>query len=225
LSKRNAKHFIKKINNSDFYYTISNDPKDFRRFYNNMYLPYVRKRYYNVLLKLEYSLLKHNFSNGELLLIKEGNHVVAGGIINYSIMKGQPRGTQLGVSEGNFDLVKKGALIAYYYYAIQHLTKNGFKNFNIGPARPFWEDGVLKHKLLWSAQLSYKNSNAYAFCINSKNKYMLAFLANNPFLCVHNRSLCLAIFKNAPENKSKFSKLSDQKLQRLGIRNRLFYSI
>ena len=71
--------------------------------------------------------MKKSFESGELLQIKEGQEIVAGVIIDYKVMDEMPRITILGVLRGDFNYVKRGAIIALYYYTIQYLKEGNHK--------------------------------------------------------------------------------------------------
>jgi len=182
-----------------------------------MYRPYVSERYKNSLVNISYDTIKDNFEKGELILIKDGQKVIAGGIINYSIMNGIPRGTQLGVYQGDNNYVKKGALSAYYYFAIKYLREKNFHKFSLGGTRPFYNDGVLRHKLSWGAKIIDESSNAFLFCLLSNKKSLKTFLSNNPFICTNHNNLLLAIFDHETSDDVKKLTVAEEKLNSCGI--------
>jgi len=63
-----------------------------------MHRPYISKRYGNLAIKI-------SFENGELLLVKGAQEIVAGVIIYYKVVNGIPKITQLGVLRGEFGYV------------------------------------------------------------------------------------------------------------------------
>ena len=123
-------------------------------------------------------------------------------------MKGIPRAmVHLGVLRGDFNYVKKGALIAVYYYTIEYLRKRNYKKLSLGGARPFLNDGLLNHKLCWGANIVCETSKAFLLCILSDKKCLKTFLLNNPFICKDRNGLSLATFSkgNSKEDK-KYAK-------------------
>lgn len=215
--KKTMKQNIRRFMKNGYSYTISKDPNDFQFFYNQMYLPYISTRHMNALVKISYDTLKKNFDNGELLLIKEGQKIVAGGIINYSMMKGKPRGTQLGVYKGDYSYVKKGALAAYYYYSMEYLKEKKYECFSFGGTRPFFNDGVMQHKLSWGAKIVNESSNAFLLCLRSRKKTLKTFLVDNPFLCLDHNHLSLAVFDNQSSDKVNRLLNKEKKLKSIGI--------
>jgi hypothetical protein len=172
-----------------------------------MYLPYLSNRHGNLGLETSLERMKRSFENGELLLIKDGEDIIAGVQIDYKIMNGIPRTTQLGILSGDFHYVKKGALIAIYYYTIEYLKKNKHKKLSLGTTRPFINDGLLNFKLSWGANIVCETSTAFLLCILSHKKCLKTFLLSNPFICMDRNGLSLATFceGNSKEDK-KFDK-------------------
>ena len=207
ISKHTFKNNIRKIKKSNFEYTITKDSLYFKFFYNNMYFPYLSNRHGNLGLEMSLENMKRSFENGELLLIKDEQEIIAGVIIDYKVMNGIPQTSQLGVLRGDFNYVKKGALIAAYYYTIEYLRKRNYKTLSLGGARPFIKDGLLNQKLSWGANLVFDRSEAFLLCILSNKKCLKTFLLNNPFICKDRNSLTLATFTkgNSKEDK-KFAK-------------------
>ena len=211
ISKRTLKSNIKKMKKGNFEYTISKDPNDFQFFYNQMYIPYILNRHGNLGLKVSLERMTRSFENGELLFIKDEEEIIAGVIIDYKVMNGIPRTTQLGVLRGDFDYVKKGALIAIYYYAIEYLRKRNYQKYSVGLARPFINDGMLNHKLYWGANIVCETSKAFLLCLLSNKKCIKDFLLNNPFICIDRNRLTLETFTNANSKEDKkFAKIRER---------------
>ena len=136
-----------------------------------------------------------------------GEDIIAGVLIDYKVMNGIPRTVQLGVLSGDFHYVKKGALIAIYYYTIEYLRKKNHKKLSLGLARPFINDGLLNQKLSWGAKIVCETSNAFLLRRLSHRKCVDTFFSNNPFICKDRTGLTLETFTkgNSKEDK-KFAK-------------------
>lgn len=200
---KSLKNNFRKIKRSNFGYTITKDPLDFNFFYNDMYLPYIKNRHGNLGLEISLEKMKRSFEDGELLLIKDEQEIIAGVLIDYKVMNGVPRITQLGVLRGDSKYVKKGALIAIYYYTIEYLRKRNNEKLSLGLARPFIYDGLLNHKLSWGAKIVCETSYAFLLCILSHKKSLKTFLLNNPFICNDRNSLSLATFTKGNSREDK----------------------
>lgn len=207
VSKKAFTTFLRLIKKSDFGYTISKAPHHFNFFYKNMYLPYLSNRYGNLGLEISLERMKRSFDNGELLLIKDEQEIIAGALIDYEVMNGIPRMVQVGILRGDFNYVKKGALTAIYYYIIEYLRERNHKKLSVGYTRPFIYDGLTKHKLYWGANIVCETSNAFLLCILSQKKCLKNFLLNNPFIYRDRKGLSLATFsKGSSKEDKKFDK-------------------
>ena len=211
MSKKSLKNNLRKIEQSNFSYAITKNLADFNFFYYNMHLPYISKRHGDAAIKKSYKDMKKSFENGELLQIKLGQKVVAGVIIDYKYVEGMPSITILGVLRGDFNYVKKGAIIALYYYTIRYLKERNYEKFNLGLTRPFFSDGVLNYKLNWGAKIVCETPYATLLSLASNNKYLKNFLSRNPFILKERSNLTLATFSdgslkecpNLPKDKNR----------------------
>ena len=157
--------------------------------------------------------------------IKEGQKIVAGVIIDYKMMNDIPRITKLGVLEGDFKYVKRGVLIALYYYTIQYLKERNHEKFSLGSTRPFFSDGILQHKLNWGAKIVCESSNAILLSLLSKNKRLIRFLSSNPFVIRNRNSLALATFSDSSSNECPYLPKDEKKLKLYGLEKSISYSL
>jgi hypothetical protein len=223
LSRKTLKNNLRKIKKSNFSYSISKDPVDFHFFYYNMHLPYISERYGSSAIIQSYQEMKKSFKNGELLQVKEGRKNVAGVIIDYKIMNDMPRTTKLGVLRGDFQLVKKGALIALYYYTIQYLKEKKYDKLSLGLTRAFINDGVLLHKLNWGAKIVCETSQAFLLSLYSPKKCLKNFLSDNPFIFKDRNKLSLAIFYYQNLKECPLLHKDEKKLRLCGLDKRTFF--
>ena len=173
---------------------------------------------------MNYDEMKNSFENGELLQIKEGQKVVAGVIIDYKMMNGIPRITKLGVLEGNFKFVKKGALIALYYFTIQYLKEGNHQKFSLGTTRPFFSDGILQHKLNWGSKIVCDTPNAFLLSFLPKKKWLKSFFSSNPFIVKDKNNLMLATFSDQRFKECPYLPKDNDKLKLYGIAKRIPFS-
>jgi len=224
-SKRTFKNNLRKIKQGNFRYSITKDPVDFHFFYHDMHLPYISKRHGHSAIKISYEEMKKSFENGELLQIKEGQEIVAGVIIDYKVMNGIPRITKLGVLRGDFNYVKRGAIIALYYYTIQYLKERNYEKFSLGSTRPFFSDGVLHHKLNWGAKIVCESSNAFLLSLLSQKKCLKSFLSSNPFIIQDRDNLNLATFSDHSFKECPYLPKDENKLKLYGLDKIASYSL
>lgn len=217
MSKKTLKNNLRKIKRGNFSYSITKDPDDFNFFYYKMHLPYISKRHGDATIKKSYKDMKKRFENGELLQIKEGQEIVAGVAIDYKAMDGIPIITILGVLRGDFNYVKRGALIALYYYTIQYLKQKKYDKFSLGVTRPFFSDGVLQYKLNWGAKIVCETSHAFLLSLSSKKKYLKNFLSCNPFILKDRNNLTLATFSDQSFKECPYLPKDKNKLKLYGL--------
>jgi hypothetical protein len=182
---KGAKDDLRKLKRYDYSYEISEEKykKDF--FYNNMFLPYVKKvdttfsvsplYYYKI-----YDLLR----NCIILFIKDENKYVAGGAIK--INKRNNKVAQLvcmGIINGNKVYVKKSAITALLYYHILWAKDNKIEILDFGHARPLLNDGLFRYKKKWgmNAKISDRIFCIFGFKILANNISTKSFISNNQF--------------------------------------------
>ena len=225
MSKRTLKNNIRKMKRGNFKYTITKDSDDLYFFYYYMHLPYILKRHGDSAVKISFEEMKTSFENGELLLIREGQNIVAGVIIDYKMMNGVPRITKLGVLSGDFNYVKRGVLIALYYYTIQYLKEKKHQKFSLGSTRPFLSDGVLHHKLNWGAKIVSETSHAFLVSLLSKKECLKSFLASNPFILNDRNTLSLAIFPDQSSKECPYLPKDQNKIKLYGLNKITSFSL
>lgn len=191
---RSAKYNVKKIKKNKLEYKLSRENSHFDHFYKNMYLPYIRKRHHKQAVFRKYEEMKNSFQNGELLFIRKNGSYIAGVIIDYAMMHGIPRITQLGVLDGNTEYVDLGAISALYYYTMEYLKKQGHKKFYVGWSRPFLNDGVLNFKKNWGCKFSLESGRIFFFVPLCMNRFTKSFLINNPFINVKQKNPVGTVF-------------------------------
>lgn len=222
-SKRTLKYNLRMMKRGDFGYVISKEEEDFEYFYYKMYEPYIYKKHKELVFHQKYDEMKKSFENGELLFIKEGNKKVAGGIIDYKKMDGIPRLTKLGVNDGDFEYVKRGALVALYYYTIQYLKSNNHSHLSLGLVRPFMNDGILRHKLSWGSKVVFEDSSAFLFSIISNKECLKKFFLKSPIITINGKKPALTIFFDQTAAESQYAFKNMEELKTMGLKE-IFYS-
>jgi folate-dependent phosphoribosylglycinamide formyltransferase PurN len=191
---KSLKDDLRKIRQQKYSYEITRDPKKFEYFFQQMYLPYIQKRFRESTVFLtRFNLMKLIFEKGTLLLVKRGNEYVSGIII--VLHKKTAKVHSLGVKEGKFEYVRQGALAAIYYFSILWAEKNGYKWLDFGESSSFLNDGVLRYKKKWSLEIErskYFRSN-YGLKICNFSSGVRNFLADNPFIYLDQNKLKSAI--------------------------------
>lgn len=175
---------IKKIKKHGYTYEITNDTKKLKFFYDRMLLPFLLAKYKEEtpLSYIEYLKMFIYRDNIELLLVKDGNKYVAGGLIER--IKDKEVLPSMGILDGNTKYLKNYASSALFYFHILYAIENSIKIINYGNTRTFLNDGVFQYKRKWGMSI---NKSKYKFgviglrfCKNTIG--VLNFLENNPFI-------------------------------------------
>ena len=95
--------------------------------------------------------MKAAFETGDLVLIKNQEETVAGGIVRY--FDGGPYLWEMGIRDGDRGYLKEGVGTASYHLVLKYLEDKGYTNAFLGRSRAFLHDGVLRHKKKWSQRI------------------------------------------------------------------------
>lgn len=189
----NIKRKIKKIKEKNVRYEIQNGMNDFDNFYRTMYFPYINKRYTDEAVVWSYEDMKKEFAKCIHLLVLRDNDEIAGTLIN--IKEEIPRLWVIGIKNGNFGLVKEGAMHAIWYYFFQHFREKGVKRVSLGYTRSFYDDGVLQYKKKWGMKIAGTSRECFFLKPLAGSRGVLSFLRNNPFICEEDGLFKGAIFE------------------------------
>jgi Acetyltransferase (GNAT) domain len=161
---------------------ISHDPADFEIFYHRMFLPHVRKQYGDRAYVDPYAEVRPWFDRGLLVLVEQGGNPVAGGLC--AIEGDTLVFYRTGVLEGDYELVKKGAQAAIYYFMLQYAKEQKLARVNFLMSHAFAHNGVYKHKAGWGAKTSPDEKAAYSllYFIPEGNAKAISFLEKNPII-------------------------------------------
>jgi hypothetical protein len=185
-------------------YGISRDINDFEYFYKDMFLPYIQGKFVYTQAIMPKSHYLNIFKEGELIWIKKGDQIVAGGLIEYK-KDHKAKLSTLGVLNGDKDYVAQGALAALYYYSMVEMKKRGFKRLHLGGARPFFSDGVMKYKASVNGTVTDETNHSCVWLSLLNDSIGLKnFLLRNSFVSFEGRRLCRNLFwevGNNPQQK------------------------
>lgn len=182
LSRSGFKDTRRLIKKYGLTFEVTHDLSHFDDFYYNMLIPYVNNRYEDTARIGSYSHEKDFFSRSDLFLIKKGDDVVGGSLVEYR--DGGIFFRKMAVRNGNYEYVKQGVLGAAYYFTIDEMKRKGYQKIHIGGSRPVLSDGVTRFKTRWlGAIVPDYDPFDYTFMILLKNTLGLQdFLINNPFI-------------------------------------------
>ncbi len=161
---------------------ISNDLDSLKFFYDNMYVPYIKRRYGDSAHVETFDNIEKILKNGELILIKLNEEYASAQLCEidgdtYFLRKN-------GVLDESF--VEEGALTATYYFGILRAKERDAKFVDFGLSRPFLSDGSLRHKSLWGTRIC---NDKYA-----KRVIYLKNIFEQPFVYIEDEKLKAVVF-------------------------------
>jgi hypothetical protein len=138
---------LKKIRTAGFEFDVSKKLSDFNEFYQEMYLPYVKKRFGASSIVKSRKELQRYFQKGFLFLLLHERKPVAGAIVK--VERDQITESTLGVLDGSDCYLKQGVSGAIDYHLLDWAAQNHKSFINVGHTRPFPLDGVYRNKQKW----------------------------------------------------------------------------
>ena len=167
-------------------YEISRREEDLKMFYHTMYLPTVQERHGELAAILPereaYQLLQY----GWLFLVKRGGVCVCGsiGYARQNILEFK----EMGVLNGDIQLMKEGAVDAMNYLRIHWAHQEGYKALSFGDSWPYLS-GLFWTKRKWGSIVSIPSHEHKQIWIRiQKNTPAVSqFLKGNPCVIVNSR--------------------------------------
>ncbi len=168
---------------------VSHDPGELTLFYNDMYVPYISRRFSRLSYIHDNSFLKRLLKTGAILFVKSQNEYAAGQFLIFSDQTLWAK--WLGIKDGNEKYLKKAVIGAINYFAIQWAIDKKFKNIDFGLCRAFLSDGVFRYKRKWGMTLANNNMNTRfsGLKVCSLTKGVRHFLKRNAFIFCRNGEL------------------------------------
>ena len=186
---------IRRIRKNRLGYRVSTEEHDFDCFYQQMYLPYIKKIYGNFAFLMTYEDMKATLQQSQLFFITQDGVDIAGGIHVFDDAKEIPvREWTIGVKDGDRSWVKMGALSALDHFETVYLHEKGYSHLHKGASRPFLNDGVLRFKLKRGMTITDHTEQSLVLCGLQNRQGVETFLQNNPFLYMDEGELHGAIF-------------------------------
>jgi len=172
---------LRRIRSKRLYSETSHEFADLEQFFRTMYLPYTLSRHGDRALPRSLDNLHRNWDNKALIKVQSPDDGWIGGQIVEKV-DGIVRGSGIGVLEGDRCYLKMGVIAATYYFELLYAQQHGVEWVDYGSSRAFLNDGVLRYKRKWGAELSGCSRGHLYIVPVSDTPAVRSFLANNPFL-------------------------------------------
>ena len=177
--KRQAQRF-------GYEYEISHDEADLEMFYHDMYLPTMQKRHGKLAALLPKAEAHQFLRHGWLFLVKRDGAYVAGGLCH--AQDGILEFKEMGVLNGDQQLMREGAVGAMNYLRIRWAHQEGYQGVNFGECWPFLS-GIFQSKRKWGAAVSIPPHEHKQIWIKIQRNTpaVSQFLQSNPCVIVNGR--------------------------------------
>ena len=196
-SYNDSKRLIRKFQMS---FDWSSTEEDRRDFYEHIYLPFIHKRHGEEALPVAYSDIFTDRFPHRLMRIKQADRVVAGGVVNFR--NPQPSLAFFGVRDGLYEIARKGALGAVYYFVVAEMRREGFQKLFLGGSPAILTNGITRHKVKRLAAIDedrpYNTADMVSCLLLRDTDGVRDFLEASPFIFVDDNSRLAAAVWSHP---------------------------
>jgi hypothetical protein len=213
------------VEQSGFQVELSKDISGFDAFYHDMFKAYIRSRHGKCSVVDAYDKLRKRFEkDGEILFITEEGRRVAGMMISYQNNKAAAH--RLGILDGDFKWVEKGAISALYHHTIRHCRALGFKKLHVGGSRPFFSDGVLNYKMKnWNMRIDdYARQFYFLLKPQTRSPFALQFLTKNSLVSLEKNRMVATTFAAKADRQPNLEKIRNNYAEK-GLSNIKVYNL
>ncbi|MCK5023538.1 MAG: hypothetical protein KAS04_05170 [Candidatus Aenigmarchaeota archaeon] len=223
-----AKADIRKVKQHDYSFEVTSDINQLRMFYNDMYLPLIKNRFGDKPLFIPpfvFFRVLHEIGY-KFLLAKKDDAYISGNIFHCDNKEMYTK--YFGILNGDFDLIKKGASAAIYYFSIVWAKENKLSNVNFGACRPFLNDGVFQYKKKWGTIIEPYSlvPEIFGLKILNNSEPMKQFLIDNPFIGLNEKNEITGfVFVDKDEISDKEKELYEKRFNVSGIHELRFFSL
>ncbi len=209
---------IRRLRIEGFQVEISRTPKEFRRFLEQYYLPYKDLHYGSRAMDFDYDFLCRENEvterTWELLKVSANNDWIAGMI--FQKREGCADAMEVGVKDGDQQLVKRGSLAAAYWFFIKRAHELGYSEASFMYTPAFLRNGVLQFKSKYRPKLSAAPSSAHGILFTplKNDSRTRQILLGQPFFEIHPDGLGLTAFARNVDDAEKVEKTVRRELRR-----------
>jgi hypothetical protein len=194
VGNESLKSDLRKIRRNRLHFIVTKELSEYRRFYENMHVPYIGMVHANraSFVSSRLWLLQNHSKDNDLLLVKKEEEDVGGMLL--CCKKNRAKLLVLGVKDGIMKYIEDGAIGALYYFSLCYLHEKGHKRASLGGSRAFLKDGVLMYKKKWHPSIMRPAASGFLLSVMSMTTGVKGFLVNNPFVYLDGANLNGAVF-------------------------------
>lgn len=179
---RNKTIFNKYAKGDTYAVRISRSAQDFDVFYRDMFVPHVQRQFSGFAALDSHESLKAAFERG-FLMIASANGVDVAATLCIERDNGLHY-HRVGILNGDQHWVREGVQSALYVHMMLHAKSRNLGYLDLGMSRPFFDDGVYRHKRNWGAVVSdVKDENEVIYVMQTgRGSALREFLAHYPLI-------------------------------------------
>jgi len=192
--KNTKKTDMRKVRKYGFIFRITKSEEDFKTFYHQMYIPYIKKRFGDGALIEPEAKFMRQCRKGELMQIIRGEEVVACVLLHN--LAGRLAYVWVGVPDDIKAEMFDGAFSALYYFTIMYGYEHGCHEIDFLGSRPLLNDGLFRYKRKWGTNV-HKSPNPWGDILLKPLNFtgpLRSFFANNHFITRKGKGLAAKIF-------------------------------
>jgi hypothetical protein len=140
---------MRSIRKNRLEYRLVRDEAAIRRFYEDMYVPHLKRRFGEAAYIEPESKIRYCVEQGTLMEIRRDGELVAAQVLWGS--RNSLHFLWAGTTGEEFGAATRGVFPALYYYGILHGFESGFGEVDYCGSRPLLTDGIFQIKRRWGA--------------------------------------------------------------------------
>jgi GNAT acetyltransferase-like protein len=145
-------------------HTVEPPLADIDRFYEQMYVPFVRQRHGATAFVRSLRHLRALSRRGGIVWIERAGQRIAG--LSFQRRGRRLRMLSIGTLNGDYSLVKVGAMAALYVAALEYARTHGCSVVDSGGTRASLTDGVFRYKRKWGGAITPNSECFSAFLVH-----------------------------------------------------------
>ena len=209
---KSLKDDLRRVRKNRLGFTVTKDAANYKFFYDRFYLPTITASHGSAALLSAFEERWKEIESGraEVMFVTMDERPIGGLILNYR--NEIPALRDIGILDGNKEVLKTGVITAANYFAMTYLKEKGFERVCLGLSRCFLNDGVLSYKQKWKPTLMETSQESFMFRVSRLCKASRGFLRSSSYVAEQDGGFHFAFFaandEDARANQSQLTRLS-----------------
>jgi hypothetical protein len=215
---------MRSIRKHQLEYRLVRDEQAIRRFYEEMYVPHLRRRFGEAAYIEPEWKIRYCVENGTLMEIRREDRLVAAQVLWGN--RGSLHFLWAGTTGDEFSAQTRGTFPALYYFGILHAFEQGYDEVDYCGSRPLLTDGIVQLKRRWGASIyDGWSRDTLFFGPRHFEGAIFKFLEGTPLLARSGSGLVGKVFCGAEAVNAEQVARAEQLYSSEGIREIRLYSL